>query len=273
MDFLKLTISEAAELLGVTAKTIRHYHAIGLLAEPQRDVNGYRLYTPAELRQMQAIRRLQSYGLTLKQIQFILHSGDPDTDLHRFLMQRDAELSAQIDQLQQQQARVRAMLNGTELSAGPAVSARAVVDTLLRPAAGGLTDVLLNVEGAVLDELDCYLQTTTHIDFWEAAVNLMSRRLVSHEHDLILWLERYLALADLMSDDRQAQAWLSELPTSSIVPILSSMLKLPCVPLLPADEQAHLQRMLTMLLYDHAAPLQRIFLATLAPHGNRQVLK
>ncbi len=273
MNLLKLTISEAAELLGVTAKTIRHYHAVGLLEEPQRDVNGYRLYTPAEMRQLQAIRHLQSYGLTLRQIQFILHSGDPDTDLQRFLIQRDAELNAQIDHLQRQQARIRSVLNGTEFTASPAVSTRAVVDIVLRPAASGLTDVLLNVEGAALDELDCYLQTTAHIDFWETAVSLMSRRLLPHQHELILWLERYLALADLTADDRQAQAWLSELPTSSVVPILSSMLALPCISLLSADEHAHLQRMLTMLLYDHAAPLQRIFLATLATQGNRQVLK
>jgi DNA-binding transcriptional MerR regulator len=40
----QLRIGELADLAGVTVRTIRHYHAKGLLAEPPRDPSGYRRY-------------------------------------------------------------------------------------------------------------------------------------------------------------------------------------------------------------------------------------
>jgi DNA-binding transcriptional MerR regulator len=71
-----LHIGEMAQLLGVTTKTIRHYHRVGLLAEPTRSQGDYRLYDASALRRLLRIRRLQSLGLSLKQIKAIL--GEPD---------------------------------------------------------------------------------------------------------------------------------------------------------------------------------------------------
>jgi DNA-binding transcriptional MerR regulator len=68
----KLHIGEVANLLGITPKTIRHYHKVGLLAEPQRTESGYRLYTAGDLLRLQRIRRLQALGLSLKQIKTLL---------------------------------------------------------------------------------------------------------------------------------------------------------------------------------------------------------
>ncbi|MEV4016841.1 MerR family DNA-binding transcriptional regulator [Nonomuraea angiospora] len=39
--------SELAELAGVTVRTLRHYHQIGLLPEPRRASGGYRNTTSA----------------------------------------------------------------------------------------------------------------------------------------------------------------------------------------------------------------------------------
>ena len=44
-----LVISELANLVGVTVRTVRHYHRLGLLPEPERRGNGYRSYGPADL--------------------------------------------------------------------------------------------------------------------------------------------------------------------------------------------------------------------------------
>ncbi|HET8628651.1 MAG TPA: MerR family DNA-binding transcriptional regulator, partial [Thermomicrobiales bacterium] len=44
-----LPIGEVVRLLGVTTETVRHYHKVGLLAEPRRSAGGYRLYTAADL--------------------------------------------------------------------------------------------------------------------------------------------------------------------------------------------------------------------------------
>ena len=54
---------ELARLAGVTVRTLRHYHAIGLLEEPARGANGYRDYTPQHLLRVLRIRQLASLGL------------------------------------------------------------------------------------------------------------------------------------------------------------------------------------------------------------------
>lgn len=41
--------SELARMAGVSVRTLRHYHAIGLLPEPPRGENGYRDYEPTHL--------------------------------------------------------------------------------------------------------------------------------------------------------------------------------------------------------------------------------
>ena len=42
-----LTISQLATYAGVTVRAVRHYHAKGLLPEPERDSSGYRRYDAA----------------------------------------------------------------------------------------------------------------------------------------------------------------------------------------------------------------------------------
>jgi DNA-binding transcriptional MerR regulator len=41
-----LTISQLAAYSGVTVRAVRHYHAKGLLPEPERDDSGYGATTP-----------------------------------------------------------------------------------------------------------------------------------------------------------------------------------------------------------------------------------
>ena len=73
----QLRIGEVARLLGVTTKTVRHYHTLGLLREPTRTAAGYRLYGASDLLRLHQIRRLQALGLSLQQIRAVL--GNPDS--------------------------------------------------------------------------------------------------------------------------------------------------------------------------------------------------
>ena len=50
--------SEIAKLAGVSVRTLRHYHAIGLLPEPPRGENGYRDYSAGDLARLLRIKRL-----------------------------------------------------------------------------------------------------------------------------------------------------------------------------------------------------------------------
>jgi DNA-binding transcriptional MerR regulator len=64
----RLSIGQLAQLGGVTPHAIRHYHATGLLPEPNRDGSGYRRYGPAELIALIRIVRLRTLGLPIAQI-------------------------------------------------------------------------------------------------------------------------------------------------------------------------------------------------------------
>jgi DNA-binding transcriptional MerR regulator len=105
-----LKISEIAKLAGVTPKTLRHYHKIGLIAEPERTESGYRLYTTRELLRLQHIRHLRALGLSLHQIKG-LFSGKTDGKLMRTVLQSlKEELSAQIRTLEERVEKIESFL-------------------------------------------------------------------------------------------------------------------------------------------------------------------
>ena len=60
--------SELARMAGVSVRTLRHYHAIGLLPEPERADNGYREYGAEHLLRLLRIRQLATLGFSLEQI-------------------------------------------------------------------------------------------------------------------------------------------------------------------------------------------------------------
>ncbi|MEV0078745.1 MerR family transcriptional regulator [Nocardia neocaledoniensis] len=92
-----VTIGQAAAFVGVTVKTVRHYHKLGLVAEPDRDSSGYRRYGSAELLRLVKVRTLAEAGVPLAEIEPLL-----DADADRFaaaLAQVGRQLSARIDEL------------------------------------------------------------------------------------------------------------------------------------------------------------------------------
>jgi DNA-binding transcriptional MerR regulator len=107
-----LQIGEVAKLIGISPKTIRYYHEIGLLAEPKRTDGGYRLYTAQDLLRLQRIRRLRSLGLHLDRIKEILG----ETDIEQEVMLRNAlqslveELTAQIIELEERREMLKKLL-------------------------------------------------------------------------------------------------------------------------------------------------------------------
>lgn len=109
----KLTIGEAARLLGITPKAIRHYHKVGMLPEPERTASDYRLYGAVALLRLQRIRRLQAMGLPLKRIREVLDEADTEESegtLRDALTALKDDLDAQIAALTSRRERVHALL-------------------------------------------------------------------------------------------------------------------------------------------------------------------
>ncbi|NYF18021.1 DNA-binding transcriptional MerR regulator [Microbacterium sp. AK009] len=101
--------AELARLAGVTVRALRHYHQVGVLAEPPRGSNGYRDYDVHDLVRLLRIRRLASLGVALERMPDLLDASSGGAAL---LDELDAELAEQIARLTEQRAligRVRAL--------------------------------------------------------------------------------------------------------------------------------------------------------------------
>lgn len=263
-----LQIGEVATLLGITPKAIRHYHQLGLLDEPPRAENGYRLYGAAALERLNQIIRLQGFGLSLRKIRLVLSADAPDALLRQVLQVRHDAVSDEITRLQNQQSRIQSFLQGDVSldTLKPSDDTPSSADTLhavLKPSASHLADVIVASEGDVLAQLDGYQWSAGYTAFWHGFGQMLARQLCPHEHLFILWLERYMALATLPPDDWQAQAWLNELAHSPDRRVLARAWQLPPLPELPADELARLERLFPLLILAHGTPAQRAFVALL----------
>ena len=75
MTAVDLRIGELAALAGVTTRTVRHYHAVGLLKEPPRDGSGYRRYNAEDLSRLCEVRELRALDMTIAQIATILENS------------------------------------------------------------------------------------------------------------------------------------------------------------------------------------------------------
>src|SRR5512139_3626785 len=109
-----MRIGELAALAGVTTRTVRHYHRLGLLPEPERLANGYRDYRLRDAVILARVRRLAELGLSLDDIREIL-AEDQGRDLREMLLELDADLAGQEATIRARRGRLAALLAEAEL--------------------------------------------------------------------------------------------------------------------------------------------------------------
>lgn len=98
-----MLIGELADAVGLPTRTVRFYERKGLLLEPQRAPNGYRVYDEVTLGRLRFIRSAQSAGLSLAEIGSILDIRDtgqaPCTHVGDLLGVKLAEVRQRREQL------------------------------------------------------------------------------------------------------------------------------------------------------------------------------
>ena len=91
------TIGQVASQFNVSARTLRYYEQIGLIAPAKNDDNAYRMYNEDAIVRMRQIIILRKLRIPLKQIADILKSGEAKTAIEAFernLADIDSEITA-----------------------------------------------------------------------------------------------------------------------------------------------------------------------------------
>ncbi|OZF51333.1 MerR family transcriptional regulator [Rhodococcus sp. 14-1411-2a] len=99
---------QIADLAGTTLKSVRHYHDVGLLDEPERASNGYKQYGVTHLVRLMQIKRLTDLGFSLADI---AAQGDGRDHPEQALRTLDAELGATIERLQRARLEIAMLLH------------------------------------------------------------------------------------------------------------------------------------------------------------------
>ncbi len=96
-----LTIGRLAQAAGVNIETIRYYQRFGLMTEPDKPVEGYRIYPFEYIARLRFIKHAKNLGFSLKEITELLQLGDGQCDdVRSRAEQKRAQIEQQINDLQ-----------------------------------------------------------------------------------------------------------------------------------------------------------------------------
>ena len=198
-----LRIGELAALAGVTTRTIRHYHRIGLLPDAARCDNGYRAYGLGDAVRLLRIRRLAELGLSLDEVADALADGG-DGDLREILVELDASLAAEQARLRARRHAIAGILrSGGDLR----------VPAELAPFAGELAVVFgAGSPSLVREHLVLELLGAPHMGHRAPALDMYRRVLADDElrEQLAELTARFDALAGLSADDPAVDALVAD---------------------------------------------------------------
>ncbi|MBF4633471.1 MerR family transcriptional regulator [Agreia pratensis] len=110
----QVLIGDAAAFVGVTPRTIRHYHQVGLLPERERGGDGRRRYGYEEIIRLLWIRRMADAGIALDDIRDAFdgaapRAADDEDEVAGVLERLEDALAEQEAELQRKRASVQRM--------------------------------------------------------------------------------------------------------------------------------------------------------------------
>lgn len=125
-----LRVGEVARRTGLTVRTLHHYDATGLVTPSARSGNGYRAYSPDDLRRLLAVQQLKALGLSLDEIGAALDAGSTPAAV---LAEHTDALEARILAEQELLQRLRRLAAGGLDDWGDVVAAIALTERLRDP--------------------------------------------------------------------------------------------------------------------------------------------
>jgi Cu(I)-responsive transcriptional regulator len=99
-----MNIGQAAAASGVSAKMLRYYESIGLVAPAQRTGNGYRVYGTDDVHTLRFVRRARGLGFSIEETAELLalwrDKSRASADVKRFALQHVRDLETRIAELE-----------------------------------------------------------------------------------------------------------------------------------------------------------------------------
>lgn len=182
-----LTISQLASYAGVTVRAVRHYHAKGLLPEPDRDGSGYRRYDAGAVVDLVKIHVLADAGVPLSRVRELLAADGPE--FAAAVGDIDRRLRAEIRDRQHHRERIAKLAAGDSLALPPEA-----VAYLNRMREFGFPQRLVEVER------DSWILVTATIPEQVPAMMAIKQAQIEHETLRRLYLD-IGELADCAPDD------------------------------------------------------------------------
>jgi MerR family copper efflux transcriptional regulator len=110
-----MNIGQAASASGVTAKMIRYYESIGLIAAADRTQAGYRVYSSEDIHALRFIKRARNMGFSMDEARELLALWRDKTrasaDVKSFALKHVRELEAKIAELQAMAQTIKHLAN------------------------------------------------------------------------------------------------------------------------------------------------------------------
>ena len=118
-----MNISAAARRSGLSAKTIRYYEQINLIAPATRGENGYRQYDERAVEELQFLARARAVGFDLEEARQLLElqrdPGRQSRHARQLVLEKCDQLQARIEQLRAMQAALQELAHRCKGDEGP----------------------------------------------------------------------------------------------------------------------------------------------------------
>jgi len=118
-----MNISQAAQQSGLSAKTIRYYEEIQLIAPAARGENGYRQYDGKALEELRFLARARDVGFDLEESRQLLelqrNSARQSRHARDLVMEKSQKLQSRIEQLAAMQRELLELASRCKGDEGP----------------------------------------------------------------------------------------------------------------------------------------------------------
>jgi Cu(I)-responsive transcriptional regulator len=132
-----MNISQAARQSGLSAKTIRYYEQVQLIAPASRAANGYRDYDEAAVAELRFIHRAREVGFSLEECRQLLQiQRDParqSAHVKSLVLEKCDEIELRVERLRSMQTTLASLANQCSGDEGPDC---AILDELGREESG-----------------------------------------------------------------------------------------------------------------------------------------